>query len=246
MPDTATASTRGMAATILKSGLNSGMLKPGLLLCSVVAVALLVHAQPPLRALMDKGGLLRDGWRGWIIFLCAGTLIGMVGLPRQAVGFAGGFVYGPLVGTALATGANLIAALADLLWARWLARDWVARRLLPGRAAGLERFVATNPFTAILTLRLLPVGSSLLVSLLAGVLPVPVTPFLAATLFGSLPQTVIFVLVGSGTRIAQPVQIALALGLFLASGLVATMLLRRHQAVIASLKRIRLTKKTGA
>ena len=101
-----------------------------------------------------------------------------------------------------------------------------------GRAARLDDFIGRNPFTAILTLRLLPVGSSLMLSLLAGVLDVRILPFVGATLLGSLPQTVIFVLVGSGARIGHMAQIGLGIALFVASAIGGVLLLRRSGLAI--------------
>ncbi len=215
-------SAEGFLRALLK-----GLARPGLLLGGLLAAGLLVHWLPGLDHALFSRALLRDGMRGRIIFLCVGTLICAVGLPRQAVGFAAGFAYGPALGILLTTIANLIACLADLLWARLIGRNWARRRVLRGSLARLEDVIARNPFTAILTLRLLPVGSSLMLSLLAGVLDIGVVPFLAATLLGSLPQTVIFVLVGAGARIGHGLQIGLGLGLFVASGIVGLLLLRR-------------------
>ena len=225
-----------MKATTLRETAASmrSLIRPGLLLCGLLAAGLLVRALPGIghsgldHAGLDHTALLRNGLRGRFIFLCAGALICAVGLPRQAVGFAGGFAYGSWMGIVLTTIATLTASLVDLLWARALGRDWARRRLLRGRLAKLDGFIARNPFTAILTLRLLPVGSSLMLSLLAGVLDVRVLPFLAATLLGSLPQTVIFVLIGAGTRIGQSTQIILGIVLFIASGIGGSLLLRRH------------------
>ena len=208
------------------------LLRPVLLLCGLLAAALLLRALPDLRHLLLSGLLSRDGWRGWMVFLCVGTAISAVGLPRQAVGFAGGFAYGPLGGILIASIVNLAAALADLMWARLVARDWVRRRLRQGRMGRLDGFMNANPFTSILTLRLLPVGSSLMVSLLAGVLGVRLVPFLGATLLGSLPQTVVFVLLGSGARIGHGLQIGLGIGLFATSGLGGVFLLRRSRAAM--------------
>lgn len=206
------------------------LLRPGLLLCGLLTAGLLVRALPGIDHTVLSRDLLRDGLHGRIVFICIGMLICAVGLPRQAVGFAGGFAYGLVMGTLLATIANLLACLADLLWARLVARDWARRRLLRGRAARLDGFIAGNPFTAILTLRLLPVGSSLMLSLLAGVLDVRILPFLGATLLGSLPQTVIFVLVGSGARIGHATEIGLGIALFVASAICGGLLLRRSGA----------------
>ncbi len=206
------------------------LLRPGLLLCGLLAAGFLIRALPGIDHTAFSRDLLRDGLRGHAIFLCVGTLICAVGLPRQAVGFAGGFAYGLVMGTLLTTAATLLACVADLLWARLVARDWARRRLLRGRLSRLDGFIARNPFTAVLTLRLLPVGSSLMLSLLAGVLDVRILPFLGATLLGSLPQTVIFVLVGSGTRIGQMTQIGLGIALFVASAIGGGLLLRRTGA----------------
>ena len=190
------------------------LVRPGLLLCGLLAAGLLIRALPGIDHALFSRALLRDGLRGRILFLCVGTLICAVGLPRQAVGFAAGFAYGPAMGMALTTIANLAACLVDLLWARTVARDWARRRLLQGRLARLDGFIAGNPFTAILTLRLLPVGSSLMLSLLAGVLDVRVAPFLA--------------------RIGQMTQIGLGVALFLASGVAGGILFRRSGAMSAA------------
>jgi uncharacterized membrane protein YdjX (TVP38/TMEM64 family) len=210
------------------------LIRPFLLLCGLLAAGLAIrelpgigHPGPGHPGGIFSRGLLRDGLHGRVIFLCVGTLVCAAGLPRQAVGFAGGFAYGTVMGTLLTTAATLTASLVDLLWARMVGRDWARRRLLRGRMARLDSFIARNPFTAILTLRLLPVGSSLMLSLLAGVLDVRILPFLGATLLGSLPQTVIFVLIGSGTRIGQATQIVLGIALLIASGIGGGLLLRR-------------------
>ena len=220
------AAVRATAASLLP------LLRPSLLLCGLLAAGLLIRALPGIDHTAFSRDLLRDGLQGHAIFLCLGTLICAVGLPRQAVGFAGGFAYGPVMGTLLTTAATLLGCLADLLWARLVARDWARHRLLRGRLSRLDGFIARNPFTAVLTLRLLPVGSSLMVSLLAGVLDVGILPFLGATLLGSLPQTVIFVLVGSGARIGQTTQILLGIALFVASAIGGGLLLGRTRAAV--------------
>jgi len=206
------------------------LLKPGLLLCGLLLAGLLIRTLPGIDHAVLSRDVLRDGLRGRLVFLCIGTLVCAVGLPRQAVGFAGGFAYGPVVGALLTTVATMLACVADLLWARLVGRDWVRRRLLRGRLARFDGFISANPFTAILALRLLPVGSSMMLSLFAGVLDVRILPFLSATLLGSLPQTVIFVMVGSGARIGHLAQIGLGIGLFLASGILGSLLFRRLAA----------------
>ncbi|MFT9375363.1 VTT domain-containing protein [Komagataeibacter saccharivorans] len=93
--------------------------------------------------------------------------------------------------------------------------------------ARLDALVGREPFAAVLMLRLMPVGSALLLSLASGMLGVRVAPFMFATLLGSLPQTVVFVLVGAGTRLDGGLRIGIATVLFGLSALVGLWLMRR-------------------
>ena len=95
-----------------------------------------------------------------------------------------------------------------------------------GRLAGVDRFLAARPFAATLTLRLLPVGNNLALNLLAGLSAMRPWPFLAATVLGYLPQTLVFALAGSGVQLAKTVQVGLGAALFLASAALGIILLR--------------------
>lgn len=209
------------------------LLRPTLLLLGLLLTGLLLRLLPGAEGgLLPAVKVLRHGTAGRLLFLLAGTLICTVGMPRQAVCFAGGIAYGLLPGIVLSSLATLFGCLLGFLWARLAGRDW-ARRRLAARAGGwlarLDRLASARPFGTILTVRLLPVGSSLALNLAAGVLGVRTLPFAAATLLGSLPQTVIFTLLGGGTRIGHGAQILIAMALFVASGVVGLRLLRARR-----------------
>lgn len=211
------------------------LLKPALLLLALLATGLAVRHLPGGHdGLLPAVDVLRRGLGGHLLFLLAGTVICAVGMPRQAVCFAGGIAYGLLPGIAFSSLATVAGCLLGFLWARLAGRDWARRRLL-GRSQGwlarLDRLVAARPFGAILMIRLLPVGSSLALNLAAGVLGLRVFPFLTATLLGSLPQTVIFTLLGCGTQIGHGTQILLAILLFVASGAAGLLLIRRSGVI---------------
>jgi uncharacterized membrane protein YdjX (TVP38/TMEM64 family) len=176
------------------------------------------------------------GAAGIAEFLGLGAIACAIGLPRQAVCFAGGLAFGAAAGTALALAATVIGCLADFLWVRFAARDWARRKLLARfpRLLAIDRFLAGNPFTAVLTLRLLPVGSSLLVSLAAGLSAAPAGAFILATALGALPQTLVFALLGSGVALGHVAQIVLSATLFVASGLLGAWLMRRHATGLAT------------
>jgi uncharacterized membrane protein YdjX (TVP38/TMEM64 family) len=110
------------------------------------------------------------------------------------------------------------------------ARDWVRARLggrFGSRLARLDGFLAAHPFSATLTLRLLPVGNNMALNLLAGAFGVRGVGFVAASAVGYMPQTLVFVLLGKGIRIGHGVQIALALAAFAISTAIGLALLRR-------------------
>lgn len=177
---------------------------------------------------------VRDhGLAGQAIFFAAGVLFTGFGLPRQVICFLGGYAFGFGLGTALALGATVTGCAGAFLFARLAARDLVAHRFSK-RLRKADTFLARNPFSTILMIRLLPVGSNLATNLVAGVSSAGLWPFVAASAFGHLPQTVVFTLVGSGINVDPEIRISLGVVLFVISMLVGTHLyfrLRRDTAM---------------
>ena len=170
-------------------------------------------------------------------FALVATLACAVGLPRQAVCFAAGLAFGAAGGSAVAEAATIAACLLDFGWARIVARDWARRRILARyrRLAELDQLLAVMPFTSVLTLRLLPVGNSLMLSMVAGLSRAGVVPFTLATALGALPQTVVFALLGSGIAVGHVARIVVAAFLFAASAVFGLMLMRRRGARLAAI-----------
>jgi uncharacterized membrane protein YdjX (TVP38/TMEM64 family) len=210
------------------------VLKPTLLLAGVLAGGIALRALPHRfdPALIDRF-VAGHGLSGEALFVLIGAATCAVGLPRQLVGFAGGYAFGLWGGAALALLAQTLGCLANFTWARFLARGWATRRMGP-RLRRLDGFLAARPFRATLTLRLLPVGNNLALNLLAGVSALRVGPFLAASILGYLPQTVIFALLGGGVRVSESVQVAIATGLFAACVILGLLLLRDRRTARVS------------
>lgn len=164
-------------------------------------------------------------------FLLLAVPYSACGLPRQALCVAAGLAFGLWGGLVLCSLAYMLGAVLAYGWARALAPTAFRARLhdrLQADYAALARTLHAKPFRAVLTLRLMPVGSALLVSTAAGLFELPLLPFSVATFLGGLPQTLIFVLVGSGTRIGHVLQLGLAGILFVVSGVLGAVLLRQH------------------
>ncbi len=173
-----------------------------------------------------------QGWRDAVILGALGALACAIGMPRQVIGFAAGYAWGVLPGTALALGAQLAGCTINLLWARLVGRAFVQSRL-GRRTARIDRALAAQPFAATLALRLMPMGSNLALNLLAGLSSVRILPFLAGSALGYLPQTVVAALLGAGGRLGRSTDIGLGVGLLAASMILAGTLRRRVMTALA-------------
>ena len=195
----------------------------------MLLLAGLLAAGLALRSGLGQGALEAPAELGLGGFALAAAVACALGVPRQVVAYAAGLGFGLWTGCALALIAQVIGCAVDFVWARVIAREWAARRI-SGRLARMDAALSRHPFTATLTLRLLPVGNNLALNLLAGVSGVAAAPFIAASAIGFVPQTVVFVLLGSGVRVGRGAQLALAVALFAVASLVGFWLLRRARA----------------
>ena len=202
--------------------------KPGLLLGGLLLAGLAV------RGGWGRAALDAPAQAGPAGFVLVAALACAVGVPRQVVAYAAGLGFGTWAGCLLALAAEVAGCAADFLWARLLARDWAARRIR-GRLARLDGQLSRHPFSATLTLRLLPVGSNILLNLLAGVSAVAIGPFLLASAIGYIPQTLVFALLGGGVRVDRTEQLVLAAIMFVAASALGLWLMRRVRTDSASL-----------
>lgn len=184
----------------------------------------------------DLGGSLNEAWidarvrghglNGGLLFLLMGGLFTALGLPRQIIAFLGGYAFDVGLGTVLAALAALLGCAFSFGYARVFARSLLAARL-GQRAQRFDRFISHHPLSMTVLVRLLPVGNNLLTNLAAGVSGIRPLPFLAGTLVGYLPQTLVFALVGSGAHLAPALKLGLAIGLFVLSGALGAYLYHR-------------------
>jgi len=154
---------------------------PGLVfLVTLVAVGYVIES-----GLMT--GLLSEDWidrevrgkgiPGELLFLAVGGLVMAVAVPRHIVSFLGGYAFGLGLGTALALVATEVGCALVFFYGRIVGRPLVSERLR-ARVHRIEEFLAANPFSMTLLIRLLPVGNNFATCLAAGVSRVPARPFL--------------------------------------------------------------------
>jgi uncharacterized membrane protein YdjX (TVP38/TMEM64 family) len=168
------------------------------------------------------------GLTGELLFVAAGALVTALPVPRNVVSFLGGYAFGMAQGTLLALLAEGLGCLLTFSCARTFARRLVRKRM-GERVRRMEDFLAANPFSMTLLVRLVPVGNNFLTNVAAGVSRVRALPFLLGSLLGYVPKTFVFALAGSGVDTGAYLRIALAAVVFLISGAIGIWLYRRHR-----------------
>jgi uncharacterized membrane protein YdjX (TVP38/TMEM64 family) len=209
--------------------MNPRLLLKGLvLMASLLAIGWAVEASGIFHSL-DEHWLdeeIRGNGLGWLYYVAIAGAAMAVGLPRQAACFGAGYAFGLGEGVLLAECASGLGCLLSFSYARLLGRDLVRHRFAD-RLVRLDEFLKGHPLSMAMLIRLLPVGNNLITNLLAGVSSVPLLPFLAGSVIGYLPQSIVFVLLGSGIHVQPFWRTAISVALFLLSGLLGVVLYRR-------------------
>jgi uncharacterized membrane protein YdjX (TVP38/TMEM64 family) len=200
----------------------------------VVAAAYIIYAvsskQSPLQSLRTLVSFLSQHPLGPVIFILVYTLRPLVLFSAGLLTLAGGALFGPVWGIIYTViGSNLGASLAYLL-GRFLGQD-----TLPG-GQGLQAYfdrMRQNSFETIFLMRLIFLPYDL-VNYAAGFLKIGYIPFILATILGSLPGTMSFVLFGASSGLDKGTPsfdwriFAISVGIFVVSLLISRLLKRRQ------------------
>lgn len=205
---------------------------PGLLvLAALIALGIIVETGA-LSGVLSPDWIDREvrgrGLTGALLFVAVGGFATAMAVPRNVVSFLGGYAFGLAQGALLALLAEGFGCLLTFCCGRTVGRRLVRERL-GERVRRIEDFLAANPFSMTLLVRLLPVGNNFLTNMAAGVSRVRALPFLLGSLLGYMPKTFVFALAGSGVDTGARLRIALAVAVFLVSGAIGIWLYRRFR-----------------
>ena len=205
-----------MAIRVIFSGL--------LVICALVLMTYL------LGDVLDQAWVdsyVRDrGLAGELVFVGLSTLLASVGLSRQIIAFLAGYGFGFSKGVLLAMLAVVSGCIVTFCIARLLLRGFLLKRY-SSRIRRVDDFIRDNTFSMTLLIRLLPLGSNWMFNIAAGVSGVRSIPFFLGSALGYLPQMIIFSLVGSGARVDQFWQVAIAMAMFVAAAVLGIYLYRK-------------------
>ncbi len=225
--------TTGATTPATRAGKGPAWLK--LLLLALAAVGLLaaakrLDAQAALRQLVEwLAGL---GFWGPFLFVLVYIAACVLLLPGWVLTLGAGAVFGVVKGSLYVSLGATLGATAAFLVGRYLARDWVVRRIeVNPRFKALDEAVASEGWKIVGLVRLSPVFPFNLVNYAFGVTRVSLRDYFLATWIGMMPATVLYVYVGSlaraaGDRSRTPAEWALY-GVGLLATIAATVLVTR-------------------
>jgi uncharacterized membrane protein YdjX (TVP38/TMEM64 family)/Fe-S oxidoreductase len=148
--------------------------------------------QETLKNLIESCGILAP-----LLYMLFYALAPALFLPGLPLTIAGGLIFGPFWGVVYTiTSATLGACLAFLI-SRYLARDWVARRLKSPRWKRLDEEVERHGWKVVALTRLIPLFPFNLLNYAFGLTRVKFLHYALATFFCMLPACIAFIVFSS-------------------------------------------------
>ena len=195
----------------------------GVALATFVAVVLL------------SGGLSADRVRGWVdgygaagplVFVAVSAALTVVLFPGPVLAAASGLLFGTALGTPVSICAATLGATLAFSLSRWWAHDAVVALAGP-RVAALRAWVGRRGFLTVLYARIAPGVPYTLVNYAAGLAPIALRSFVAATAIGVAPRAFAYTALGGSLGDLTSPE-ALAAGVVLAAMAIAGLVLARR------------------
>jgi uncharacterized membrane protein YdjX (TVP38/TMEM64 family) len=180
-------------------------------------------------------GPVRDlGIFGPLLFIAAGSLLTVGVFPGPILCAISGVIFGTAVGIPTALATITVGAVLAFSLSRWWAHDAV-ERVAGARVLALRAWVGDRGFVAILLARVAPGLPYTLVNYAAGLTPVALLAFAAATAIGAAPRTAAYVALGGSFGDLRSPEALAAVAVLAVVGITGAWLLARDlRATVAS------------
>jgi uncharacterized membrane protein YdjX (TVP38/TMEM64 family) len=162
------------------------------LLASLVALLALSGSLNPQRVRDWVDGY---GAAGPLVFVCVSALLTVALFPGPLLAGASGLLFGTALGTPVSIAAATLGASLAFSLSRWWAHDAVLS-LAGRRLIRLRDWIGRRGFLSVLYARLAPGVPYHLVNYAAGLTPIPLRTFAAATAVGASPRAFAYTALG--------------------------------------------------
>jgi uncharacterized membrane protein YdjX (TVP38/TMEM64 family) len=160
------------------------------------------------------------------VFIVVSALLTVVLFPGPLLAGASGLLFGTALGTPVSIIAATLGATLAFSLARWTAHDAVVELQGP-RLAALRAWVGRNGFLSVLYARIAPGIPYNLVNYAAGLSPVALGSFVAATAIGCAPRAFAYTALGGSLDDLGSPEAIVAIAVLVVMALVGLVLARR-------------------
>jgi uncharacterized membrane protein YdjX (TVP38/TMEM64 family) len=169
------------------------------------------------------------GAAGPLVFILVSTTLTVVLFPGPVLAAASGLLFGTALGTPVSIASATLGATLAFSLSRWWAHDAVVALAGP-RLAALRAWVGRRGFLTVLYARIAPGVPYTLVNYAAGLTPIALRSFVAATAIGVTPRAFAYTALGGSLgNLGSPEALA-AIAVLVAMALVGAVLARRDLA----------------
>ncbi len=139
-----------------------------------------------------------QGVGGAVVFVAVYIMACILFLPGFVLTLGAGAVFGVALGFPLVSLASTLGATLSFLIGRFLARDWIARRIAGHpRFAAVDQALAQGGWRIVGLLRLSPVIPFNLLNYALGLTPISLRDYVIASWIGMMPGTLLYVWLGA-------------------------------------------------
>jgi uncharacterized membrane protein YdjX (TVP38/TMEM64 family) len=208
---------------------RAAALRLGALAAALVAFVLVLALSGSISASRVRSWVDGFGAAGPLVFIAVSATLTVVLFPGPVLAAASGLLFGTALGTPVSiASATLGAALAFSL-SRWWAHDAVVALAGP-RLAALRAWVGRRGFLTVLYARIAPGVPYTLVNYAAGLTPIALRSFVAATAIGVAPRAFAYTALGGSLGDLGSPEALAAVAVLVAMALVGALLARRDLA----------------
>jgi uncharacterized membrane protein YdjX (TVP38/TMEM64 family) len=208
---------------------RAAALRLGALGAALAALVLVLALSGSISASRVRGWVDGYGVAGPLVFIAVSASLTVVLFPGPVLAAASGLLFGTALGTPVSIASATLGATLAFSLSRWWAHDAVVALAGP-RIAALRAWVGRRGFLTVLYARIAPGVPYTLVNYAAGLTPIALRSFVAATAIGVAPRAFAYTALGGSLgNLGSPEAIA-AVAVLVAMALVGVVLARRDLA----------------
>ena len=157
-------------------------------------------------ATMIEAAITSAGILGPVVFVLAYGLAALLLVPASVLTISAGFLFGPVLGTALVSAGSTFGAALSFLVARYFARAFVERRIQESNGKilkAVDKAIESQGSKVVFLMRLSPLFPYSLINYSLGLTKIPFVEYIVASWAGMLPGTVAYTGIGAAGKVAM-------------------------------------------